>query len=114
MRGGDGCVAARQPWGERDSRTRTSIGLATAAAAGTSVIELPAGDVMVIDHEALTDRELAWSQTDFPSEAPARFEGDSYNEGGPCWSMRLNAVEPPKDQRGGESGCRSCSSGCRR
>lgn len=51
---------------------------------------------MVIDHEALTDRELAWSQTDFPSEAPARFEGDSYNEGGPCWSMRLNAVEPPK------------------
>lgn len=97
-----GCAAAMgalllaNRGGERDSRTRTSIGLATAAAAGTSVIELPAGDVMVIDHEALTDRELAWSQTDFPSEAPARFEGDSYNEGGPCWSMRLNAVEPPK------------------
>lgn len=97
-----GCAAAlgalllANRGGERDSRTRTSIGLATAAAAGTSVIELPAGDVMVIDHEALTDRELAWSQTDFPSEAPARFEGDSYNEGGPCWSMRLNAVEPPK------------------
>ncbi|KAA1249400.1 Hsp70 family protein [Mycobacterium simiae] len=84
---------------ELDFRTRTSIGLlaastSTCATAGTSVIELPAGDVMVIDQDALTDRELAWSQTDFPGDVPVRFEGDSYNEDGPCWSMRLNVIEP--------------------
>ncbi|CAM4373388.1 Heat shock protein 70 [Mycobacterium basiliense] len=83
---------------ELDFRNRTTIGLmAAAAAAGTSVVELPAGDVMVIDQDAATDRELAWSQTDFPSEGLPRFDGDSYNEDGPCWSMRLNVVEPPKD-----------------
>ncbi|RUP04345.1 MAG: hypothetical protein EKK34_14475 [Mycobacterium sp.] len=80
-----------------DLRTRTSIGLlaAGAKAAGTSVIDLPAGDVMVIDQDALTDRELAWSQTEFP-EVPTPFQGDSYNEDGPCFSMRLNIIDPPK------------------
>lgn len=82
-----------------DLRTRTSVGLlaAGAAKAGSSVIELPAGDVLVIDQDALTDRELAWSQTEFPGEVPVRFAGDSYNEEGPCWSMRLNLIEPPKE-----------------
>ena len=79
-----------------DLRTRTSIGLRTAVA-GNDVIELPAGDVLVIDHDALTDRELAWSQTEFPGDVPVRFAGDSYNEDGPAsWSMRLNLIEAPK------------------
>jgi hypothetical protein len=82
-----------------DMRTRTSIGLLTAAAGspGSNVIELPAGDVLVIDHDAATDRELAWSQTEFPGDVPVRFAGDSYNEDGPTsWSMRLNVIEPRK------------------
>ncbi len=80
-----------------DLRTRTSIGLmaGVSRASGTGVIDLPAGDVMVIDQDALTDRELAWSQTEFP-EVPTRFQGDSYNEDGPCFSMRLNIIDPPK------------------
>ncbi|BBX98586.1 Hsp70 family protein [Mycobacterium lacus] len=83
---------------ELDFRTKTSMGLLVAAAGGgTGIIELPAGDVMVIDEDALTDRELAWSQTEFPGEVPVRFDGDSYNEDGPCWSMRLNVIEPPKE-----------------
>jgi len=83
---------------ELDIRTRTSIGLLTAAAA-SDVIELPAGDVLVIDDEALTDRELAWSQTEYPGDVPVRFAGDSYNEDGPAgWSMRLNVIEPPKER----------------
>ncbi|MGV7698372.1 Hsp70 family protein [Mycobacterium kansasii] len=84
---------------ELDFRTRTSVGLMAraAAASGTALIELPAGDVMVIDQDAVTDRELAWSQTDFPGDVPVRFEGDSYNEDGPCWSMRLNVIDPPKE-----------------
>ncbi|MCQ4364443.1 Hsp70 family protein, partial [Mycobacterium gordonae] len=86
-----------------DLRTRTSIGLLAgvsqaAGAAGSGVIDLPAGDVMVIDQDALTDRELAWSQTEFP-EVPTRFQGDSYNEDGPCFSMRLNIIDPPKAPR---------------
>jgi Hsp70 protein len=83
--------------GERlDIRTRTSIGLLTAGGGG-DIIELPAGDVLVIDHDAATDRELAWSQTEFPGDVPVRFAGDSYNEDGPAgWSMRLNVIEPPK------------------
>jgi Hsp70 protein len=82
-----------------DSRTRTSIGLATAAA-GTGVIELPPGDVMVIDEDAMTDRKLAWSQTEFPDEAPSRLPVDSYDDDGPSpWSMRLNIIEPPKARR---------------
>ena len=84
-----------------DLRTRTSIGLLTAAA-GTSVIELPAGDVMVIDADAMTDRELAWSQTEFPGEASSRLGLDIYNDedDGPSpWSMRLNLIEPPPKAR---------------
>lgn len=83
-----------------DLRTRTSVGLLAAAAkaSGTGVIDLPAGDVLVIDQDALTDRELAWSQTEFP-EVPTRFQGDSYNEDGPCFSMRLNIIDPPKPMR---------------
>lgn len=82
-----------------DLRTRTSVGLLTAAA-GNSVIELPAGDVMVIDQEALTERELAWSQTEFP-EMPTRFDAasyaGSYDDDGPAgWSMRLNVIDRPK------------------
>jgi hypothetical protein len=80
-----------------DMRTRTSIGLLTAAA-GSGVIELPAGDVLVIDHDAATDRELAWSQTEW-GEVPVRFTGDSYDEDGAGgWSMRLNVIEPPKER----------------
>lgn len=84
---------------EQDLRTRTSIDLLAAAAAGsgTATIELPRGDVMVIDQDALTDRELAWSQTEYPGDVPVRFEGDSYNEDGPCWSMHLNLIEPSKN-----------------
>ena len=82
---------------ELSSRTRTSIGLLVASAAGTRVVEMPAGDVMVIDEDALTDRELAWSQTEFPGDVPLRFAGDSYNEDGPSgYSMRLNVIEVPK------------------
>lgn len=77
-------------------RARTSIGLSVAAAGG-DVIEVPAGDVLVIDEDALTDRELAWSQTEFPGDVPMRFAGDSYNEDGPGgFSMRLNVLEQPK------------------
>lgn len=83
-----------------DLRTRTSVGLLAGGAqaaggSGIGVIDLPAGDVLVIDQDALTDRELAWSQTEFP-EVPTRFQGDSYNEDGPCFSMRLNIIDPPK------------------
>jgi Hsp70 protein len=80
-----------------DMRTRTSIGLLTAAA-GSDVIQLPAGDVLVIDHDAATDRELAWSQTEW-GEVPVRFAGDSYDEDGASgWSMRLNLIEPPQER----------------
>ncbi len=86
-----------------DLRTRTSVGLLTAGA-GTSVIELPAGDVMVIDADALTDRELAWSQTEFP-EMPTHFDGGGGGGGGggpydddlPAgWTMRLNMNDRPR------------------
>ncbi len=50
----------------------------------------------MIDHDALTDRELAWSQTEFP-EIPTRFEADPYHEDGACFSMRLNLIDPPKE-----------------
>jgi len=81
-----------------DMRTRTSIGLLTAAA-GSDVIELPAGDVLVIDHDAATDRELAWSQTEFPGDVRVRFADDSYDEDGPSsWSMRLNLIDPPRER----------------
>src|SRR5438270_4764098 len=65
-------VAARGE--ELDLRTRTSIGLLTAAAG--EVVELPAGDVLVIDDEAMTDRELAWSQTEYPGDVRAPYRPD--------------------------------------
>jgi actin-like ATPase involved in cell morphogenesis len=94
-----GALAIATRGEQLDLRTRSSIGLmaAAAAASGNSVVGLPAGDVMVIDHDAMTDRELAWSQTEFPGDVPVRFQGDSYNEDIPCWSMRLNLIEPPKE-----------------
>ena len=77
---------------ERDLRTRTSIGLLTAAAG--EVVELPAGDVLVIDDEALTDRELAWSQTEYPGDVRAPYAPDAFDEDGPAgWSMRLNLID---------------------
>ncbi|OBJ53385.1 Hsp70 family protein [Mycobacterium sp. 1423905.2] len=84
---------------ELSFRTRTSIGLAVAAAGAprADILDVPAGDVMVIDQDALTDRELAWSQTEFPVAPPAPFVGDAFSEEGPCFSMRLNLIEPPKD-----------------
>ncbi len=81
---------------ELDIRTRTSVGL-LAAASGSDAVDLPAGDVLVIDDEALTDRELAWSQTEYPGDLRVRFGGETYDEDGPSgWSMRLNVLEPPK------------------
>ncbi len=82
---------------ELEIRSNTSVGLAVAAA-GNDVIELPAGDVLVIDDEALTDRELAWSQTEFGGDVRVPYCGDTYDEDNPAgWSMRLNVIEPPKE-----------------
>jgi Hsp70 protein len=90
-----GALALASRGEKLDMRTRTSIGLLTAAA-GSGVIELPAGDVLVIDHEAATDRELAWSQTEW-GEVPVRFADDSYDEDGAAgWSMRLNVIDAPR------------------
>jgi Hsp70 protein len=78
-----------------DIRTRTSIGLLTTAAGG-DVVELPASDVLVIDGEALTDRELAWSQTEYPGDIRVPYSPAAYDEDGAAgWSMRLNLIEPP-------------------
>ncbi|OBK55903.1 hypothetical protein A5657_10430 [Mycobacterium kubicae] len=84
---------------ELNFHTRASIGLAVAAAGAprADILELPAGDVMVIDQDALTERELAWSQTEFPVAAPPPLVGDAFSEEGPCFSMRLNLIEPPKE-----------------
>jgi Hsp70 protein len=83
---------------ELDIRTRTSIGLLTTAAA-SDFIELPAGDVLVIDDEALTDRELAWSQTEYPGDVRVRYTPDVYDEDGPAgWSMQLNVIDPPRER----------------
>ncbi|QLL09959.1 Hsp70 family protein [Mycobacterium vicinigordonae] len=79
-----------------DLRTRASIGLMAKTAAGIDVLDPPSSDLLVIDHDALTDRELAWSQTEFP-EVPTRFEADPYHEDGACFSMRLNLIDPPKE-----------------
>ncbi|OMC48905.1 Hsp70 family protein [Mycobacterium sp. IS-1264] len=82
---------------ERDLRTRTSIGLLTTAAGG-DVTELAAGDVLVIDHDAMTDRELAWSQTEYPGDVRLPYTPAAYDEDGPSgWSMRLNVIEPPPE-----------------
>ncbi|ARR85435.1 hypothetical protein MOTT27_04614 [Mycobacterium intracellulare subsp. yongonense] len=86
--------------GELDLRTRTSIGLLATADAAGDVVDLGAGDVLVIDDEALTDRELAWSQTDDPGDLRMRFGGETYDEDGPAgWSMRLNVIDPPRERR---------------
>lgn len=79
---------------ELDLRTRTSIGLLTSAAG--EFVELPAGDVLVIDDEALTDRELAWSQTEYPGDVRVPYSPAVFDEDGPAgWSMRLNVIDPP-------------------
>ncbi|GAA4531757.1 Hsp70 family protein [Mycobacterium paraffinicum] len=84
---------------ELSLRTRTSIGLLASANATNEVVDLGAGDVLVIDDEALTDRELAWSQTEYPGDVRLRFGGETYDEDGPSgWSMRLNVIDPPPDR----------------
>jgi Hsp70 protein len=81
-----------------DIRTRTSIGLLTSAAAN-DVVELPASDVLVIDGEALTDRELAWSQTEYPGDIRVPYSPTAYDEDGAAgWSMRLNLIEAPRER----------------
>jgi hypothetical protein len=86
--------------GELDLRTRTSIGLLASADAAGDVVDLGAGDVLVIDDEALTDRELAWSQAEYPGDLRMRFGGETYDEDGPAgWSMRLNVIQPPRERR---------------
>jgi hypothetical protein len=80
-----------------DIRTRTSIGLLAAADAVGDVVDLGAGDVLVIDHEALTDRELAWSQTEYPGDVRVPYSPAAYDEDGQAgWSMRLNLIEAPR------------------
>jgi hypothetical protein len=84
---------------EPDLRTRTSIGLLTAAAEAGDVVDLGAGDVLVIDDEALTDRELAWSQTEYPGDVRLPYSPDVFDEDGPSgWSMRLNLIESPRER----------------
>jgi hypothetical protein len=84
---------------EVDIRTRTSIGLLTAATAAGEVVDLGAGDVLVIDHEALTDRELAWSQTEDPGDIRLPYSPAAYDEDGQAgWSMRLNVIDPPRER----------------
>jgi len=86
--------------GEMDLRTRTSIGLLASADAAGDVVDLGAGDVLVIDDEALTDRELAWSQAEYTGDLRVRFGGETYDEDGPAgWSMRLNVIQPPRERR---------------
>ncbi len=82
-----------------DLRTHTSIGLLSTAAAAGDVVDLGAGDVLVIDDEALTDRELAWSQTEDGGAVRVRYSPEIFHEDGPSgWSMRLNVVDLPKDR----------------
>jgi Hsp70 protein len=84
---------------EVDIRTRTSIGLLTAAADAGEVVDLGAGDVLVIDHEALTDRELAWSQTEYTGDIRLPYSPADYDEDGQAgWSMRLNVIDPPSER----------------
>ena len=90
-----GALALASRGEKLDMRTRSSIGLFTAAA-GSGAIELPAGDVLVIDHDAMTDRELAWSQTEW-GEVPVLFTDDAYEEDGAAgWTMRLNLIDQPQ------------------
>jgi hypothetical protein len=84
---------------ELDIRTRTSVGLLAAADAAGDVVDLGAGDVLVIDHEALTDRELAWSQTEYPGDVRLPYTPDVYDEDVAAgWSMRLNVIDPPRQR----------------
>lgn len=84
---------------ELSLRTRTSMSLLASANATGDVVDLGAGDVLVIDDEALTDRELAWSQTEYPGDLRVRFGGETYDEDGPSgWSMRLNVIDPPPER----------------
>lgn len=95
-----GALVLASRGGELDLRTRTSIRLLATADAAGDVVDLGAGDVLVIDDEALTDRELAWSQTDDPGDLRMRFGGETYDEDGPAgWSMRLNVIDPPRERR---------------
>ena len=81
---------------ETDLRTRTSVGLLTSSATAGEVVDLGAGDVLVIDHDALTDRELAWSQTEYPGDIRVPYTPDDYDEDGHAgWSMRLNLIDEP-------------------
>jgi Hsp70 protein len=81
---------------ETDLRTRTSVGLLTSSATAGEVVDLGAGDVLVIDHDALTDRELAWSQTEYPGDIRVPYTPDDFDEDGQAgWSMRLNLIEEP-------------------
>ncbi len=92
-----GALALASRGEKLDMRTRSSIGLFMAAA-GSGAIELPAGDVLVIDHDAMTDRELAWSQTEW-GEVPTRFTEHSYDDDVAAgWSMRLNVIDPPRER----------------
>ncbi|OBH11238.1 Hsp70 family protein, partial [Mycobacterium sp. E1747] len=84
---------------ELSLRTRTSMSLLASANATGDVVDLGAGDVLVIDDEAMTDRELAWSQTEYPGDLRVRFGGETYDEDGPSgWSMRLNVIDPPPER----------------
>ncbi len=95
----NGALLLASRGGELDLRTRTSIGLLAAADAAGEVVDLGAGDVLVIDHDAMTDRELAWSQTEFPGDVRLPYSPAAYDEDGPAgWSMRLNLIEPPRER----------------
>ena len=77
-----------------DYRTRTSVGQLAAAADACEVVDLGCGDVLVIDDEAMTDRELAWSQTEYPGDVRVPYTPEAYDEDGPAgWSMRLNVID---------------------
>jgi len=78
-------------------RTHVPVGLLSTAAAVGDVVDLGAGDVLVMDDEALTDRELAWSQTEDGGAVRVRYSPEIFNEDGPSgWSMRLSLIEPPR------------------
>jgi len=84
---------------EIDRRARSSAGLLSAASAAGDVVDLGAGDVLVIDGEAVTERELAWSQTEDGGAIRVRYTPAIFHEDGPSgWSMRLNMIEPPKER----------------
>jgi len=84
---------------EIDRRARSSVGLLSAGSAVGDVVDRGAGDVLVIDGEAVTERELAWSQTEDGGAIRVRYSPEIFHEDGPSgWSMRLNMIEPPKER----------------